>query len=70
MGRGVPFFAEKENIDILSNFGHFGAQNVPKSEKNSLKRAFWGGFSWCFFATLRNFSRFCSFVADFVLFSS
>jgi hypothetical protein len=31
---GNPFFSqEKENIDILGNFGHFVAQKVPKYSK-------------------------------------
>jgi hypothetical protein len=41
---GTPFFSqEKENIYILGNFGHFGAQKVLKYSKiaqNSLLGSF------------------------------
>jgi hypothetical protein len=31
VGGGTPFFSqEMKNIDILGNFGHFVAQNVPR----------------------------------------
>jgi hypothetical protein len=43
-GRGYPFFSqEKENIDILGDFGHFVAQKEPiylQIAQNSLLRLF------------------------------
>jgi hypothetical protein len=34
-GRGLPLFSarEKENVDILGNLGHFGAQKARKCSK-------------------------------------
>jgi hypothetical protein len=45
--RAVPLFSakEKENIDILCNFGHFGARKVPKYSKIAKKNSLLGSFS-------------------------
>jgi hypothetical protein len=41
VGGAYPFFSqEKENIDILSNFGHLVAQKVLKYSKIVHKKSF------------------------------
>jgi hypothetical protein len=45
LAKGYPFLArEKGDIDIMANYGHSGAQKVPKCSKIALKIILLGSF--------------------------